>query len=132
MVPLTIPITEVISSPTSDSRSGRMIGIAPATAASKYRSAPACSAASNNAAPSAASSSLFAVTTEAPCRIAAKINDRAGSIPPMTSITRSTSSRVTSASASVVSNSESMPARSRSGSPYSDADQLQGSAHPSA
>ena len=35
VVPLTMPITEVISSPTRDSRSGRMIGIAPATAASK-------------------------------------------------------------------------------------------------
>ena len=35
VVPLTMPVTAVISSPTSDSRSGRMIGIAPATAASK-------------------------------------------------------------------------------------------------
>ena len=35
VVPFTMPVTEVISSPTSDSRSGRMIGMAPATAASK-------------------------------------------------------------------------------------------------
>ena len=68
MVPLTMPITEVISSPTSDSRSGRMIGMAPATAASKYRSTPACSAAANRVAPSSASSALLAVTTDAPWR----------------------------------------------------------------
>ncbi len=35
VVPLTMPMTAVISSPTSDSRRGRMMGIAPATAASK-------------------------------------------------------------------------------------------------
>ena len=46
------PITEVISSPTSDSRSGRMIGMAPATEASKYKSAPARSASANSVAPS--------------------------------------------------------------------------------
>ena len=45
MVPLTMPITRVMRSPTSDSRSGRMIGMPPATAASKSRSTPARSAA---------------------------------------------------------------------------------------
>ena len=34
VVPLTIPITRLIRSPTNDSRSGLIIGIAPATAAS--------------------------------------------------------------------------------------------------
>ena len=41
MVPLTMPITRVMRSPTSDSRSGRMIGMPPATAASNSRSTPA-------------------------------------------------------------------------------------------
>ena len=51
MVPLTMPITRVMRSPTSDSRSGRMIGMPPATAASKRRSTPAASAAWNSSAP---------------------------------------------------------------------------------
>ena len=41
VVPLTIPITREMSSPASDSRSGRRIGTPPATAASKRRSTPA-------------------------------------------------------------------------------------------
>ena len=45
MVPLTIPATRSTVSPASDWVSGRMTGMAPATAASKYRSTWACSAA---------------------------------------------------------------------------------------
>jgi hypothetical protein len=45
---------------------------------------------------------LFAVTTDAPRRKAAMISERAGSMPPMTSTTRSTSSRATKPAASVV------------------------------
>ena len=50
----------------SDSRSGRIRGIPPATAASKYRSPPARSAAANSSSPCAARSSLFPVTTDFP------------------------------------------------------------------
>ena len=60
--------------------------MAPATEASKYRSRWAFSAAANSVAPSSASSALLAVTTDAPCSRAARISERAGSIPPMTSI----------------------------------------------
>ena len=60
MVPLTMPITRSMRSPASDSRSGRMIGMPPATAASNSRSTPARSAAANSSAPWLASSSLLA------------------------------------------------------------------------
>ena len=63
VVPLTMPITRRMRSPASDSRSGRMSGIPPATDASNSRSTPAFSAASNSSWPKLASSSLFAVTT---------------------------------------------------------------------
>ena len=66
VVPLTMPITRRMCSPTSDSRSGRMSGMPPATAASKSRSTPAASAAANSSAPTLASSSLLAVTTGLP------------------------------------------------------------------
>ncbi|SLJ63887.1 Uncharacterised protein [Mycobacteroides abscessus subsp. abscessus] len=45
MVPLTMPTTRLTRSPDSDWISGRTTGIAPATAASKYRSARLRSAA---------------------------------------------------------------------------------------
>src|SRR5690606_42147119 len=54
-----------------------------------FRSLPCSSAAACRAAPSWASSALFAETTDAPCSKAVAISDRAGSIPPMTSTTRS-------------------------------------------
>ena len=78
VVPLTIPITRVIRSPASDSRSGRSSGIAPATAASKYRSAPDGPAAANRSAACSASSALFAVTTDLPARSALVSSARAG------------------------------------------------------
>src|SRR5262245_34491761 len=89
-------------SPCSDSRSGRSSGIAPATAASKYRSAPPSAAASCRLPPSSASSALFAVTTLLPPRSASTSHVRAGSMPPTTSTTTSMSSRLTRPSASVV------------------------------
>ena len=67
-------------SPASDSRSGRMKGMPPATAASNSRSTPASSAAANSSAPTLASSSLFPVTTGLPALRAARISSRAGSI----------------------------------------------------
>ena len=68
MVPLTMPSTRWIRSPTRDSRSGRMSGMPPATAASKSRSTPAASAAANSSAPRLARSSLLPVTTGLPAR----------------------------------------------------------------
>ena len=78
MVPLTMPITRVMRSPTSDSRSGRMIGMPPATAASKSRSTPARSAASKSSAPCLASSSLLPVMTGLPALSAVRMRSRAG------------------------------------------------------
>ena len=66
MVPLTMPMIRRIRSPASDSRSGRIRGMPPATADSKSRSTPAVDAASNSSAPQLASSSLLAVTTGLP------------------------------------------------------------------
>src|SRR3954454_1573083 len=101
VVPLTMPRTRRTRSPAKDSRNGRRMGMAPATAASKYRSRPAFSAASKSVGPSSASSALLAVTTLAPASSAASTRLRAGSIPPTTSTTTSTP-EVTKPMASVV------------------------------
>ena len=66
MVPLTIPRIRLTRSPARLSRKGRIMGIAPATAASKYSWAPTRSAASKSSGPCVARSALFAVTTSAP------------------------------------------------------------------
>ena len=84
-----IPITRDTGSPRRLSRNALITGIPPATAASKRRSTPAESAAVNNSTPTLANNSLLAVTTGFPDANAAVINSRAGSIPPMTSTTRS-------------------------------------------
>src|SRR5215217_4700893 len=107
-----MPSTRSTRSPAIDSRTGRTIGMAPATAASKYRSTPCSSAAAYSVGPSSASSALFAVTTEAPCAIACRISERAGSMPPMTSTTRS--APVTRSLASVVNSSAGTPLAARS------------------
>ena len=108
MVPLTIPMIREMRSPASDSRSGRISGMAPATAASKYRSAPAASAASYSSGPCSASSALLAVTTPAPRFSAVSSRSLVGSMPPITSTTTSMSSRATTPSASVVSRAAGM------------------------
>ena len=90
MVPLTMPMIRRMRSPASDSRSGRISGMPPATADSKSRSTPAVEAASKSSAPQLASSSLLAVTTGLPDFRASRIRVRAGSMPPMTSTTTST------------------------------------------
>ena len=61
-----MPVTRRMRSPTSDSRSGRINGMPPATDASNSRSTPAVAATSNSSSPKLASSSLFAVTTGLP------------------------------------------------------------------
>ena len=77
-MPLTMPMTRTICSPASDSRNGRMTGMAPATAASYRRSTPAAAATSASSAPATASSALLAVTTGLPLRRAASISSWAG------------------------------------------------------
>ena len=88
-------MTRRMRSPASDSRSGRISGMPPATDASNSRSTPAVSAASNSSSPKLASSSLFAVTTGLPAFSAARIRLRAGSTPPIISTMTSTSGSAT-------------------------------------
>ena len=109
MVPLTMPATRSTVSPARDWVSGRMTGIAPATAASKYRSTWACSAAWASSPVDCAISALLAVTTDLPFSRAVSIALRAGSTGPITSTTTSTSSRETSSSMSLVSSSIGTP-----------------------
>src|SRR4029077_71314 len=104
-----MPATRSTVSPASDWVSGRMTGIAPATAASKYRSTWACSAACANSPVDTAISALLAVMTDLPCSSALRIALRAGSTGPMSSTTMSTLSRDTSSSMSSVSNSTGTP-----------------------
>src|SRR5690606_10953004 len=109
-----MPITRRTSSPARLSRSGRMRGMPPATAASKRRATPESRAAPNSSPPRLASSSLLAVTTGLPARRARRMRCRAGSMPPMVSTTRSMSGSVTTDSASWVSTpSANSTARSR-------------------
>ena len=98
-----MPSTRLIGSPWRLSRSARMIGMPPATAASNSRSRPAASAAAYSSAPTLASSSLFAVTTGLPLASASRISSRAGSMPPIASTTRSMSGSDTTVWASRVS-----------------------------
>ncbi|CAB4587420.1 unannotated protein [freshwater metagenome] len=97
-----MPMTRLTGSPRRLSRSARMTGIPPATAASKSKSTPAASAAPNSSTPTLANSSLLAVTTGLPSDSAVEMSSRAGSMPPMTSTTRSTSGSLTTAWASRV------------------------------
>src|SRR5690625_1004107 len=98
-----MPATRSTVSPANDWVSGRITGMAPATAASKYRSTWARSAARARSPVELASSALLAVTTDLPCSIAVMIAARAGSTGPINSTTMSTSSRDTSPSMSSVS-----------------------------
>ena len=74
--------------------------MAPATAASKLSCAPVAAAAAYSSSPCWASSALLPVTTDVPAARARRIRVRAGSMPPISSMT--TSAPSTSASASVV------------------------------
>src|SRR4051794_28374226 len=97
-----MPITPRMRAPANDSRSGRMRGTPPATDASNRRSTPAPSAVSKSSRPWVAISSLFAVTTGFPLIKASTMRVRAGSMPPITSTTMSTSGSPTTAAASSV------------------------------
>ena len=104
VVPLTMPITRWMRSPTSDSRSGRMSGMPPATAASKSRSTPARLGRRRTARRRRwRAAPCWPVTTGLPALSASRISSRAGSMPPMTSTTTSTSGSSTTAAASLVS-----------------------------
>ena len=92
-----------------------MIGIAPATAASKYRSTLLFAAASKSSPPCCASKALFAVTTDLPEFSAARIRVLAGSIPPMTSMMTSMAGSLTTALASAVTNTPDFTNGSSSG-----------------
>ena len=80
-----------------------MSGMPPATAASNSRSTPAMAATSKSSSPKLANNSLLAVTTGLPDFSAVRINERAGSTPPITSTMTSTLGSATTLSASFVS-----------------------------
>ena len=88
-----------IVSPASDTWSGRMRGMPPATAASKYKRTPPSAAAAKTSAPWRASSSLLAVTRGLPERRVDMASSRVGSVPPMTSTTTSMSGWVIASAA---------------------------------
>ena len=98
VVPLTIPWMRSIGVAASDSSSSRTTGTAPATAASKRSSTPCSRATPNSSSPCWESNCLFALTTSLPARIAASRYSRAGSIPPISSTTRSESARISAKS----------------------------------
>src|SRR3954470_24089033 len=109
-----MPMTRLMRSPASDSRRARISGMPPPTAASNSRSTPAAAAVWKTSAPTLARSSLLAVTTGLPAASAPRISSRAGSIPPMTSTTTSTSGWLTTPAVSRVSTpSGSSTSRSR-------------------
>src|SRR3954447_11017392 len=98
VVPLTIPCRRSTWAAASDSCSTRMTGTTPATAASKRSWTPWSRAAAHSSSPCWESSCLLAVTTCLPAPMARSTYSRAGSIPPMTSTTRSERSRMSAKS----------------------------------
>ena len=110
-VPLMIPQSHSMRFPASPSRIALMIGMPPATAASKATMTPRAWAASKTSLPWMAMSALLAVTTCLPFWMARKTSVRAGSSPPMSSTTIRTSGSSTTAVGSSVST---MPSSARS------------------
>src|SRR6267143_6546505 len=100
---------------TRPSLTARMSGMPPATAASKARVTPRRRASSYSSAPWCASSALLAVTTCLPAASARRMNVRAGSRPPTSSITMCTegSARTFAASLVIGSAARSRPSRGR-------------------
>src|SRR6478735_114437 len=98
VVPLTMPWIRSTCAAASVSWSTRMTGTTPATAPSK-RSWTWCSrAVVHSSSPWEASSSLLALTTCLPARMAFRTYSRAGSMPPISSTTRSLLARISSKS----------------------------------
>src|SRR4051794_32975835 len=98
VVPLTMPCSRSRCAPASDSCSTRITGTTPATAASKRSWTPCSRAAAHSSSPCWESSCLLAVTTCLPAAMARSTYSRAGSMPPMTSTTRSERSRMSAKS----------------------------------
>src|ERR1700722_562476 len=96
VVPLTIPWIRSIGVADSDSSRTRTTGTTPATAASKRRRTPCSRAVSNSSSPCWESSCLLALTTSIPARIAVNRYSRAGSIPPISSTSRSAPAMISS------------------------------------
>ena len=109
VVPFTIPITRCTLETTSDSRSTFTTGIAAQTDASNRSCTPAADAVANSSAPRRATSCLFAVTTDLPARRSSNTYSPAGSSPPITSATTSTSGSSRTAAKSVVSTPSAAP-----------------------
>ena len=91
-VPLIMPASHSILLAAKPSRSTLIIGIPPATAASNATCTLCCSASAKISLPCSASRALLAVTTCLPCLIASVTTSRATVMPPITSMTISTSS----------------------------------------
>src|SRR5437660_6736140 len=100
---------------TSPSLTARISGMPPATAASNARVTPRCRASAYSSAPWCASSALLAVTTCLPAAIARRTKVRAGSSPPISSITIwiAGSSSTRAASWTMGSRARSRPSRGR-------------------
>src|SRR5687767_1446785 len=101
-VPLMMPAIHSMLFAVKPSRSALMIGIPPATDASNPTITPLACAAAKMSVPWLASSALFAVTMCLPLAIASSTSDRAGSMPPMSSHTMSTSGCRTTTAGSFV------------------------------
>src|SRR5207244_20550 len=112
LVPLMIPAIHSIRFAVRPSRSALMIGMPPATAASNATITPAFCAAAKISLPCAARSALLAVTTCLPSAIACSMSERAGSMPPISSSTMSTSGLRTRASTSAFTSTLSVPCNS--------------------
>ena len=97
-----MPVTRWIRFATSPRRIAWMSGMPPATLPSKPSETRFCSALATISSQCVESRALLAVTTCLPASIAARMSERAGSIPPMSSITTCTSGSFTTARASVV------------------------------
>ena len=96
-VPLMMPAIHSMRFAAKPSRSALIVGMQPATAASKATITFCCRAAAKISFPCSASSALFAVTTCLPRTIAARIASLATVVPPITSTTMSISGLVTTA-----------------------------------
>src|SRR5690606_13010268 len=101
VVPLMMPASHSIRLAVSPSRMALMMGMPPATAASKATITPCAEAAAKISLPCLASNALFAVTTCLPCAMASSTSSRASVSPPISSTTISTSGSRTSACASL-------------------------------
>ena len=111
VVPLIIPIISVILFAARHCFKGLIMGMPPATAASKRRSHLCSAAISRSSWPCSAIRSLFAVTTCFPLERASEIYVLAGSMPPITSITISMLSSFIISSQLSVTRVISMPSR---------------------